>query len=418
MLLPFIALYIAVFLLMTGVGLLGTLLPLRMTLEGVPSHTVGLVMSSYYLGMVAGSFYCHRLIQSVGHIRAFTAFAAVTTAIVMLHGIYVSPLFWAVLRLLTGISTIGIYMVIESWLNECSEPQSRGKVLSIYMVMSYLGMGLSQQLLHLIGVEGLQLFFTVGLLLALCLVPVAVTHGIHPKLPEFKSFSVWRTFRKAPTGMIGCFAAGLLNSAFYALAPVFCVQNGLSVAQLSSVMTLTIFGGLLLQWPMGNISDRFDRTFVLAFIGVMIALLSLLAMSTAGHSFALFLAIMAIFGGLTFTVYPVSVARAHDLSDFIDIVPVSSVLLLLYGCGATAGPVLASSVMTAMHSEYGLFAYSSSVAAVFAITVFYLRKKELVRVVPAEDNAEFVLLKNTSPVIVAIDPRTDPEELEQKLPTE
>jgi MFS family permease len=125
--LPFIALYSAVFLLMIGIGLLGTFLPLQLTIAGFSAQTIGFVTSSYFVGMLFGAFQCHRLIKSVGHIRSFAAFAALVTAVVMLHGLYMEPLFWGVLRFLAGIATIGLYMVIESWLNECSQAQIRAR---------------------------------------------------------------------------------------------------------------------------------------------------------------------------------------------------------------------------------------------------------------------------------------------------
>jgi MFS family permease len=405
--LSFVALYTAVFLLMTGIGLLGTYLPLRLTLEAVSAQMVGFVMSAYYLGMIVGAFQCHRLIKSVGHIRAFAAFAALTTAIVMLHGIYISPLFWGVLRFFCGISTIGLYMVIESWLNECAEPSSRGRVLSIYMVMSFLGMGVGQQLLNLGEKQNMQMFYLVGLMVALCLVPVAVTRSIHPQLPKFERFNAIKLFRRAPTGMLGCLSSGMLNGAFYSIGPVFCHQIGLSVSQLSLVMTVTIMGGLVLQWPVGTLSDRFDRTYVLAFLGLTIAILSIIILLLAEKSYSAFLVLMVVFGGLIFTLYPVSVARAHDVFNPEDIVPVSSVLLLSYGIGAAIGPVLATTTMSLMHSGYGLYAYFSVVALLYGVITFLLRHREFITVVPAEDNSEFVIIKNTSPMAAVIDPRVE-----------
>jgi len=403
----FIALYTAVFLLMTGIGLLGTYLPLRLTLEGVSAQMVGFVMSAYYLGMIVGAFQCHRLIKSVGHIRAFAAFAALTTAFIMLHGMYMSPLFWGLLRFFCGISTIGLYMVIESWLNECAEPASRGRVLSIYMVMSFLGMGIGQQLLNFGEQQKMQMFYLVGLMVALSLVPVAVTRSIHPQLPKFERFNIVELFRRAPTGMLGCFSSGMLNGAFYSIGPVFCHQIGLSVSELSLVMTVTIIGGLVLQWPVGTLSDRFDRTYMLAFLGLSIAILSIVILLLAEKSYSAFLVLMVVFGGLIFTLYPVSVARAHDVFDADDIVPVSSVLLLFYGIGATIGPVLASTVMASMNSGYGLYAYFSVIAFLYGVVTFYLRHREIITVVSAEDSSEFVIIKNTSPMAAVIDPRID-----------
>jgi len=158
-----------------GVGLLGTLLSLRLIIDCCSTQVTGLVMSAYYLGLVSGSLLCHRLIQRVGHIRSFAVFAATATAMVMLHGLYVSALFWAILRFLTGIATIGLYMVVESWLGECAESGFRSRIFSIYMVLSYLGIAIGQQLLNLGDIGGHQLFFITGFLLTLCLVPVTAT---------------------------------------------------------------------------------------------------------------------------------------------------------------------------------------------------------------------------------------------------
>ena len=407
LLLPFVALYTATLLLLIGVGLLGTFLSLQLTVEGVSAQTIGVVMSANFFGMLVGAFQCHKLIKSVGHIRAFTAFAALATAVVMLHGMHSSPAFWGILRFFTGISTIGLYMVIESWLNECTQAHSRGKVLAIYMVMSYMGMAIGQQLLNFGNAYNLEILYIVGLMLVLCLVPVAVTHSIHPQSPEFEHFDVREVFRKTPTGMLGCFSSGLLNSAFYAIGPVFCYQIGLTVSELSLVMTVTILGGMLLQWPMGAISDKFDRTYVLAAIGLMTTLISVAILFLAGESFFFFLLLMSIFGGLLFTLYPVSVARAHDVFDIKDIVPVSSALLLSYGAGATIGPILASAVMFLTDNAYGLFTYCSLIAALYALITFYLRNRQLITVVAAEDNSAFVVLKNSSPVAAVINPHSE-----------
>jgi len=206
--------------------------------------------------------------------------------------------------------------------------------------------------------------------------------------------------------VLGCFSSGLLNSAFYAIGPVFCYQIGLTIPELSLVMTVTILGGMLLQWPMGTISDKFDRTYVLAFIGLLTTLISVAILFLAGESFFFFLLLMSIFGGLLFTLYPVSVARAHDVFDTKDIVPVSSALLLSYGAGASIGPILASTVMS-LTDAYGLFTYCSIVAALYALITFYLRNRQIITVVAAEDNSAFVVMKNTTPVAAAIDPRSE-----------
>jgi MFS family permease len=407
---PFIALYASVFLLMAGVGLLGTYLPLRLTVDGIATQFIGFIMSAYFFGMCIGALYCHRLIRSVGHIRAFAAFAVTTTSVVILHGLFISPILWAVLRFLAGLSTIGLYTVIESWLNECTIPRLRGRVMSVYMFVSYLGMAGSQYLLNIGPVQDTRILFIISLLLMLCIIPVVVTRSIHPELPHFDQFNMLHLIRRAPVGMLGCFLSGLIVGAFYATIPVFCHDIGFSVEDLSIVMSATILGGLLLQWPVGVLSDRFDRTYMLSALCLAVALMSSVLGLIEKNSFFTFLVFMILFGGLIFTIYPVSIARAHDLFDADDIVPASSVLLLCYCIGGTLGPVAASLTMAGMRTGAGFFAYCAAVSLVSAIIIFYLRKKEVITIVAAEDRSAFVAMKGTSPAAVFIDPRTNIED--------
>ncbi|MEJ2478100.1 MAG: MFS transporter, partial [Desulfobacterales bacterium] len=313
---------------------------------------------------------------------------------------------WGVLRFLAGLSTIGLYTVIESWLNECTDPSFRGRVMSVYMFVSYSGMAGSQYLLNFSTVQDTRMFFIISLLLILCIVPVVVTRSIHPELPRFDQFNIKHLFRKAPVGMLGCLLAGLLNSACYSLVPVFCHDIGLSVTHLSVVMSAAMFGGLALQWPTGVLSDRFVRTYMLSSICLAVALISTVLAFAADYSFFLFMLVMVLYGGLIFTIYPVSIARAHDLFDADDIVPASTVLLLCYCIGATIGPIVASWVMLLLQTGYGFFVYCATVSLVSAIAIFYLRKKELITIVAAEDHSVYVHLKGTSPAAVFIDPRT------------
>lgn len=406
-LVPFTMLFGAVLILMTGVGLLNTLISLKLTLAGFSAQATGAVMACYFIGLILGSINGHRLIERVGHIRSFAGFAAVTTAMVMLHGLVFSGVAWAVLRLFTGISTMGLYMVIESWLNECTEPRARGRIFSVYMIMSYLGMSIGQQLLNVGDVAGRDLFFLVGFLISFSLVPVAVTHGIHPEVPAVRSFQILPYFRRAPIGMLGCLSAGLINSAFYAMGPVFGHQIHLSVSEISILMTATILGGLSLQWPVGRMSDRFDRTLVLPVLAVLVAGVALLAIFVAQISYWLMIAVMALFGGLIFTVYPVAVARAHDLFEPKEIVPVSACLLLCYGVGAAIGPVGAARVMGSTGSPYGLMVYTAMVAGLYAAVTWLLRRFEQVEIIPVEEQVGFLPMESSSRIALRLDPRAD-----------
>jgi len=395
-------------LLAMSLGLLATFLSLRLTIEGFSTQMTGLILTSYFVGSVVGAIYCRPLIKSVGHIRAFSAFAALATAMIMLHGIYISALAWAIFRFFTGIATIGLFMVIESWFNECTQPHTRGRVFSIYMVMSYLGGSVGQQLLNLGEIKDQTLFFVIGFLLISCIIPIALTHSIHPQMPKPDPIKLKIILKKAPLGILGCFTAGLTNSSFYTMGPVFCHQKiNLSVSQLSYFMTLTVLGGLMFQWPLGSFSDRFDRSKVIPVLGGVFALISMLMIVAAQSPFWIFMVGTAIFGGFMFTLYPAAVARAHDMFEPENVVNVSSALLLFYGIGAVVGPIVSSAVMEIVDMPYGFYLYFSIVGATYALVSLFLRHKEIARIIPVEDQVDFMIMKHTTQMAIEIDPRSE-----------
>lgn len=413
----FIALYSSMLLLSMSLGLLATFLSLRLTIEGFSTQMTGMILTSYFIGSVIGAIYCRRLIRSVGHIRAFTAFAALATAMIMLHGFYISALAWAVFRFFSGIATIGLFMVIESWFNERAEPHTRGRVFSIYMVMCYLGGSVGQQLLNFGEIKDQTLFFVIGFLLVSCIIPIALTKSIHPELPKSEPVKLKIILQKAPLGILGCFTAGLTSSSFYTMGPVFCHQTNLSVSQISYFMTLTVLGGLLFQWPLGLFLDRFDRSKVIPVLGGVFAVFSALMIGFAQSTFWFFMAATAIFGGFMFTIYPAAVARAHDMFEPKDVVNVSSALLLFFGIGAVIGPIASSSVMGMLDSPYGFYVYFSGVGAFYALSSLFLRHKELAKSIPVEDQVDFMIMKHTTQMAIEIDPRSDVDQIDSDLKT-
>jgi MFS family permease len=410
MLLSFGALFTSALFFLMGGGVLNTQLSLSMTREGFSTPTIGATLACYFLGLVFGYFLCHRLIQRVGHIRSFAVFAASTSIIIILHGLYLSAIFWAILRFFNGIANFGSYMIIESWLNECTGPRTRGRVFSVYMTLTYIGIGIGQQLLNFGNGGGQNVFFIAALLFSLSLIPVSVTRSVHPELPQTARYTFKALFQKVPLGMLGCFAAGMTNSAFFSMAPVFGTKIGLSVFQLSWFMSTTVIGGFAVQWIVGIVSDRFDRTLILFIVASLVALLSIVILINNGTSYYRFLVEMAIFGGLIFAVYPVAVARANDVFEGKDAVAVSSALLLCYSIGAVFGPILAAAVMALLKTPYGLYVYWSLVAGVFAVITVYLKFRERITIVPVSEQVNFVPMKNTSSVAMVLGPRADTDD--------
>jgi MFS family permease len=298
-------------------------------------------------------------------------------------------------------------MVIESWLNECSQRQTRGRVFSVYMTLTYMGIGIGQLLINFGNGNGQNVLLIAALLFTLSLIPVSVTRSVHPELPQPAGYNFNALFRKVPLGMLGCFAAGLTNSAFFSMAPVFGTKIGLSVFQLSWFMSTTVIGGFAVQWIVGIVSDRFDRTLILFIIAGLVAVLSIVILMNNGTSYYWFLAEMAIFGGLIFAIYPVAVARANDVFEGKNAVAVSSALLLCYSIGAVFGPILASAAMTLWRNPYGLYVYWSLAGAIFAVITIYLRRKERITLIAVKDQVGFLPMKNTSAVAVVLDPRVN-----------
>lgn len=400
----FTALFVATLTLMVGSGLLGSLLGLRMALEGFSEPVIGLVMSGFYVGLVGGSFLCPGIVQRAGHIRAFAAFAAVNTTATLLYPLFLSAPVWFGFRLLTGISMMGLYMVVESWLNDRTESHMRGRVFSVYMAMTFLGLGSGQFLLKFRPIESSDLFLVVGIFTSLSLLPVVLTRSLHPELPETSRPELRRLLHKAPLGLLGSFIAGMIAGAFYSLGPVFVARSGLSVSTAAYFMATTILCGLALQWPVGNLSDRSDRLRVLSVLALLVCLASLTIFLVGGRSLWLLIPATALYGGFAFTLYPVAVAHTNDRLEPSEIVPASTALILFYGLGACLGPPVASMAMKIL-GPAGLYAFIALCSGLLAAAVIRFRPAAKP---PFEEPVPYVPVPRTSHVVTALDPRLAP----------
>jgi MFS family permease len=409
--LPAVAsLLLGVAMLMLGSGLLGLVLPIRLSSEAVPTSITGLVMSGYYAGLVLGALYGKRFIARVGHIRAFAAFAAIVSSGALAHALWFDPWAWMGLRILIGFCMAALFAAIESWLNEKSPNESRGQVLSLYMITSYLAMGSGQLLVNLWDVEGFQPFALIAMLITLSLVPVTLTRVAGPEIATAKPLSFRELYAISPVGVLGSFSSGLIQGAFYGLAAVFGRAIGMSVFEVSLFVGSAVFGGLLLQWPVGRLSDRFDRRTVLFWVLIAATVIAAgeiaLARFGSGDFYHLLL-LTGLYGGAATAVYPISVAQAYDYVDRDRLVSASSGLLLSYAIGATAGPLIASTLMQAIEPN-ALFGFIGVVTAGFAGFVLYRQRRRAA--LPNEEQSTFVPLPTTTPVAAKLDPRAAPAE--------
>ncbi|HYD30656.1 MAG TPA: MFS transporter [Azospirillaceae bacterium] len=397
-----LSLLLGVALLMLGNGALSTLIGLRLGASESGTAAVGLIAAAFYAGLTAGSLYAHRIITRVGHIRAFSAFASIVSAASLAHALVVDAPLWAALRLGEGFCMAGLYMCIESWLNDTATNETRGQVLSLYMVTLYGAMAVGQQLLHLDDRAGTLIFMVVSILLSLALVPVALTRTSPPVLPRIASFGVGRLFDASPLGVAGVFISGAITGSIYGLAPVFGTAYGFGVSGTALFMTALILGGVALQWPLGRLSDRFDRRTVIIGLSAALTLTSLAMIGAAGLDRPLILlAVAPLFGGLSFTLYPVCLAHTNDHVDKAELLSASGGLILANSIGAILGPLLASAAMAGIGPQ-GLFAYTATGA--LGATIYGMWRTRVRPPPPAEAQAIFRPLPQTTPVVTPLDP--------------
>ena len=395
--------------LLVGIGLFFTALGLRAGLAQFSTVATGLVMSGYFAGFILGTFICPALIRRAGHIRAFAAMASVASTTAIVHAIVVDPWVWGVLRFITGVCLVGLYMVLESWLNVIAPNAARGRIFAVYMAVTLVAMGVGQFLVLAGDVIGFVPLGLVSILLSLALVPVAFTRTPEPRPVAAPGFSLARLYAVSPLGVAAALASGLLNGALYGMGAVFGQRIGLSEAGVAAFMSATIFGGALLQWPVGHASDRQDRRRVLTLVCVSAAALAVAAYAMVPVSRIGLLICAFFYGGLVFTIYGLSIALVNDRLAQDEVLEAASTLLLVHGIGAMLGPTAAGALMNAFGPGSLLMYFALVLAATAAFAVWRLRAGETV---PLEQQQSYVTVASSSPVVLEMDPRTsDPPEV-------
>ena len=342
---PIAALLTGIALLLLGTGLLNTLLALRGSGEGFSDQTLGLLGSAYFVGFILGTWLCPKLIRRMGHVRAFAFFAAAAAASVLVHILLVEAALWLLLRVLTGTALVGIYTVIESWLNTQAPPERRGQVFAVYMAVNLGALAVAQQLLRLDSPMGFSLFVLAAILIVVALMPVVVTRLSQPVISDTPNLSLKRLWQAAPVACAAALLSGLAMGGFWGLGAVYAGRMGMDTGQIAGFVSLVIVAGALFQWPLGMLSDRLDRRLALAIIAGAAAGGGLL-MAVLGPFGQWMLLAAAVFGAGAFAVYPAAVAHLIDHLRHDDILSGNASLLMLHGVGAAVGPALAGWLMS------------------------------------------------------------------------
>lgn len=332
-------------LLLLGNGLQYSLLGIRAANEGFSGGVTGMVMSGYFVGFLIGSVATPRAVHRVGHLRVFAAAAALASIAILVQGLAVTPLVWGIMRIATGLAYAAAYIVTESWLNDRVTNEHRGGLLSIYAIVSLSGMAGGQLLLNAGDPDTADLFILVSVLISAASMPILLSVLPQPEMTRPSRISPLQLYRLSPLGTVGSALTGVVQGALFGMGAVYARTLGLSVAEVSLFMFALIVGAAVLQWPIGKLSDRIDRRQVILYVSIFGAIVCILLIPLGGLGAKWTIALAAALGVAPLTLYSLCIAYANDRVDPAQRVGASSMLLLIFGCGAVFGPLLAGATM-------------------------------------------------------------------------
>lgn len=347
-----------------AIGFFGTFFALRVALADFTPIRSGLVLASYFAGFTVGAYFGKSIIERFGHIRVYAAFAGIVIAATAVMTLTEAPPSWILLRAIIGFGCAGLFVTTESWLNAKAGAEERGSVFSIYMVGCFTALALGQLLIGWVSLEGAAPFNLVIVLFAIALVLVTTTRAEAPQIvpTEFLPFGLLS--REAPVAVAGALLSGFITGAFYSLVPAWMQDENIDPQTIGFFMLSAVLGGLAFQIPVGRISDRFDRRIVIAVLGGCLTATAI-GLLKLPQTLMVILPAAAVFGGLMSTIYPVSVAHAHDRMPADSVVAVSGRLILASGLGSVLGPLIGANLV-AWYSIDGVFYMMAAAALLLA----------------------------------------------------
>ncbi len=412
-LLPVLALFMSTIFLLVGGGLQVVLLPIRGQMEGFTASQIGFIGTGWAIGFTLGCVLVPHLVRRVGHVRTFSALAALLGTSVLLNGLVVEAYSWIVLRALAGFCFAGSYMIIESWLNEGISDDMRGAMFSVYMIISQSAFMAGQYLIVFADPSTETLFMIGGILYCIAVLPTALSKARSPAPLTQVKIDLKGMFVNSPAAFVGSLIAGVLASSFQSFGPVFGVSEGLSSTNIANMMALVMAGAILFQYPLGKLSDRVDRRYVMVGLSIAGALVGFLI---SGYNVdgenpdLIFFLLMMLLGGFVYPIYGLVNAHANDHADPEDFVKISSSLLILYGIGNMIGPLVTGPAMQ-LFGNNALFQMIGLSHLLLAIHMSYrITRREAP---DSEESMDYqvgpVATVGLSTETYALDPRSDAE---------
>lgn len=389
---------------MIGNGYFNTFISIRMAALGHNELSIGIVASAYYIGLVLGALQIAKFIVKAGHLRVFASFIGLFNCVCLIHAISDNIFLWFFLRFFSGISLAGFYITIESWLLECSTNKNRGAILALYMVAVSSAQAFGQLLLDSFNSDSSLPYIVVTILLSLSIIPVAVSSNKITKYQDhdIEIISINHLAKFASGSIFACFVSGLILSTIYSLLPLLFEQVTNNSEKTAYLMFVTLLGGMILQYPIGLLSDNYDRRKVLILVSSLLVFISVtvILVDHKNFSFEELTLIYFIFGGMSFTFYPVALSMVCDSLKSSHIVSATQSLSMIEGIGSIAGPIFASPFMKFFGAK-GLTIYFTLSTCCL---IFFLLYRTIRREKTAHHNHFFIAV-HTTPVAAELDPR-------------
>jgi MFS family permease len=415
------ALFLGMGFLMMAYGFQGSLLGVRAVQEDFSLTATGFMMSGYFVGYFIGASTIPNLISRVGHIRVFAAFASLASLVILVHSVFINPYIWFILRVLTGISMVCIYTVAESWLNDRSSNKNRGSVLSIYMVILYGAMGIGMFLLNFSRPENYEPFILVSIITSLALIPILLTKKKPPTFKKIKAMPLKELYKTSPFGMVSSLFYGTIQSALFTLLAVYAAQMNFSIFQISIVTFLLAISGAISQYPIGKLSDKYDRRKVIVVSTFGASLFAFCAIFASGTMFydgmlgtnrIWFYLFLILFSVCSLPMFSLICAHTNDYIPKEKFVAAGAGIQFTFGLGAMSGPFLCSIFMNIVGSN-GFFVFLLFFHALIGLFGIYRMR---VRQTVDNPDSQFVAMPSTiTPAGIELNPITEPIEEPKKL---
>jgi MFS family permease len=341
------ALLLGMFLLQIGNGLQGTLMGVRGAIEGFSTFELSLIASAYFVGFLGGSRLAPKFIARVGHVRVFAALGSLISAVIVAYPVLADPWAWMALRVVLGFSLSGVYVTAESWLNNAATNETRGQSLSAYMLVQMLGLVGAQGILSAGDPTGFILFIIPSILVSLSFAPILLSVSPAPSFEASRPMSLMQLYKTSPFGVVGMTLMGCIFAGQFGMAPVYATEMGLNLGQLSLFVSSFFIGAIVLQYPVGWLSDRMDRRILIVGASALATVVRLGGIMF-GHVFPVLLTVGALSGGLSQPLYALLIAYTNDYLEYEDMAGASGGLLFVNGIGAIIGPLAMGALMTAI----------------------------------------------------------------------